>query len=42
VAVFMPSVFGWAGAVLLVVAIMLGWAALMTWNESSGKLSALG
>lgn len=41
-AVFMPSVFGWAGAVALVVAIMLAWAALMTWNEASGKLSALG
>ena len=40
-AVFMPSVFGWAGAVALVVAIMLAWAALMTWNEASGKFSAL-
>ena len=38
-AVFMPSVFGWAGAVALVVAVMLGWAALATWNESSGKFS---
>jgi uncharacterized membrane protein YedE/YeeE len=42
VAVFMPSVFGWAGAVALVVAVMLGWAALATWNEASGKFSALG
>ncbi len=41
-AVFMPSVFGWAGAVGLIVAVMLGWAALATWNESSGKLSLLG
>jgi uncharacterized membrane protein YedE/YeeE len=41
VAVFMPSVFGWGGAIALVVAVMLGWAALMTWNEASGKLSAL-
>lgn len=40
-AVFMPSVFGWAGAVALVVAIMLAWAALMTWNEASGRFSAL-
>ncbi len=40
VAVFMPSVFGWAGAIGLVVAVMLGWAALATWNEASGKFSA--
>ena len=40
VAVFMPSVFGWAGAVGLVVAVMLGWAALATWNEASGKFSS--
>jgi hypothetical protein len=40
-AVFMPSVFGWAGAVALVVAIMLAWAALATWNETSGKFSAM-
>jgi uncharacterized membrane protein YedE/YeeE len=39
VAVFMPSVFGWAGAVALVVAVMLAWAALATWNEASGKFS---
>jgi uncharacterized membrane protein YedE/YeeE len=39
VAVFMPSLFGWAGAVVLVLAIMLGWAALATWNEGSGKFS---
>jgi uncharacterized membrane protein YedE/YeeE len=40
-AVFMPSVFGWAGAVALVVAVMLAWAALATWNETSGKFSAM-
>ena len=39
-AVFMPSVFGWAGAIGLVIAVMLGWAALATWNEASGKFSA--
>ena len=39
VAVFMPAIFGWAGAVVLVVAVMLGWAALATWNEASGKFS---
>jgi uncharacterized membrane protein YedE/YeeE len=42
VAVFMPSVFGWAGAVALVIAVMLAWAALATWNEAAGKFSALG
>jgi hypothetical protein len=41
-AVFMPNLLGWAGAVLLVIAIMAAWAALATWNESSGRLSALG
>lgn len=41
VAVFMPSIFGWAGAVGLVVAVMLAWAALATWNEASGKFSAM-
>jgi uncharacterized protein len=41
VAIFMPSLFGWAGAVGVVVAVMLGWAALATWNEASGKFSAL-
>jgi uncharacterized membrane protein YedE/YeeE len=41
VAVFMPSVFGWAGAVGLVIAVMLAWAALATWNEASGKFSAM-
>jgi hypothetical protein len=40
-AVFMPSVLGWAGAVLLVIALMAAWAALATWNEASGKFSAL-
>ena len=42
VAVFLPGVLGWAGAVLLVVAVMAGWAALATWNEASGRWSALG
>ena len=41
VAVFMPSVFGWAGAVGLVIAVMLGWAALATWNEATGKFSSV-
>ena len=32
---------GWGGAVAVIVAVMLGWAALATWNEASGKLSLL-
>ena len=39
VAVFLPSVLGWAGAVGLVVLVMLAWAAVATWNEATGKLS---
>jgi len=39
VAVFLPSLFGWAGAVGLVIVVMVAWAALATWNEASGKLS---
>ena len=41
IAVFMPSILGWAGAIGLVIAVMLAWAALMTWNEASGKFSAM-
>jgi hypothetical protein len=40
-AVFLPDQLGWGGAVLLVVAVMLAWALVATWNESSGRLSAL-
>jgi hypothetical protein len=40
-AVFLPSVLGWGGAVLLIVAVMLGWALLATWNEYSRRFSAL-
>ena len=42
VAVFLPSALGWGGAVFVVIAVMLAWAALATWNETSGKFSALG
>ena len=41
-AVFIPSLFGWAGAVVLVVVVMLAWAALATWNEATGKFSVPG
>jgi uncharacterized membrane protein YedE/YeeE len=40
-AVFLPTVLGWAGAVLVVVAVMAAWAAFATWNEASGRFSAL-
>jgi uncharacterized membrane protein YedE/YeeE len=40
-AVFLPSALGWGAAVVLVVAIMVAWAAFATWNESSRKLSLL-
>jgi len=41
VAVFMPSLLGWAGAIVLVVLVMTAWAAFATWNEASGKFAAL-
>lgn len=40
-AVFLPAHLGWAGALLLVVAVMGAWAALATWNEATRRLSAL-
>lgn len=40
-AVFLPSALGWGGAIGLVVAIALAWAMLATWNEESGKFSAV-
>lgn len=36
-AVFLPAVVGWAGAVLLVVAVMAAWATYATWNEQSRR-----
>jgi hypothetical protein len=41
VAVFLPSVLGWGGAILVVVAVMAAWATFATWNEASRKFSAL-
>lgn len=41
VAVFLPGALGWAGALLLVVAVMAAWAAFATWNEATGRFSAL-
>ena len=40
-AVFLPAHIGWGAAVVLVVAVMAAWAAVATWNEWSGKLTAL-
>ena len=39
-AVFLPTSLGWAGAIVLIVAVALGWAMLATWNEATGRLSA--
>lgn len=39
VAVFLPSVLGWGGAVLLIVAVMAAWATVATWNEETGRFS---
>jgi uncharacterized membrane protein YedE/YeeE len=40
-AVFMPAVFGWAGAIALVILIMAVWAAFATWNEQSRRFSVV-
>src|SRR5467141_3011293 len=40
-AVFLPSSLGWGGAIVLIVAIALGWAMLATWNEVTGRFSAV-
>jgi uncharacterized membrane protein YedE/YeeE len=42
VAVFLPSVLGWGGAIVLVIAVMAAWAAFATWNEASRRFGALG
>ncbi len=41
VAVFLPSVIGWGGALALVVAVMAAWSLAATWNEDARKFSAL-
>jgi uncharacterized protein len=38
-AVFLPSVTGWAPALLLVLAVLAAWSIFATWTEKSGKLS---
>jgi uncharacterized membrane protein YedE/YeeE len=34
-AVFLPSVLGWGGAIVLTLAVLAAWAALATWNEDA-------
>src|SRR5213078_4747219 len=34
-AIFLPAWLGWGGAIVLIVAIALGWAMLATWNETT-------
>ncbi|HET7876174.1 MAG TPA: YeeE/YedE thiosulfate transporter family protein [Methylomirabilota bacterium] len=40
-AVFMPSVMGWAGAVVVVLAVAAAWYLVATWNEQTQKLSVM-
>lgn len=40
-AVFLPSVLGWGGAVVLTLAVLAGWALLATWNEDARIVSVL-
>ncbi|MGH7325001.1 MAG: YeeE/YedE thiosulfate transporter family protein [Candidatus Rokuibacteriota bacterium] len=39
VAIFLPAVLGWGGALVLVLAVMAAWALAGTWNEQTGKFS---
>jgi uncharacterized membrane protein YedE/YeeE len=40
-AVFLPSVMGWGGALLLTLAVLAAWALLATWNEDARLVSAI-
>ncbi len=40
-AIFLPAYVGWAGAIVLILLVMVAWAAFATWNEASGKFAAL-
>jgi hypothetical protein len=42
VAVFLPAVLGWGAALLVILGVAAAWALAATWNEQTGKLSALG
>ena len=39
IAVFLPAWLGWGGAIFLVLAVMIAWAAFATWNEASERFS---
>jgi uncharacterized membrane protein YedE/YeeE len=41
IAVFLPAVLGWGGAISLIVVVMAAWAAFATWNEASHRFAAL-
>ena len=41
-AVFLPQALGWGGAMGLVVLVMAAWYAFATWNEETGRFSAVG
>jgi uncharacterized membrane protein YedE/YeeE len=40
-AVFLPSVVGWGGAIVVTLAVLAAWALLATWNEDARVVSAL-
>jgi hypothetical protein len=40
-AVFLPSVLGWGGAILVTLTVLAVWALLATWNEDARVVSAL-
>ncbi len=40
-AVFLPSVLGWGGAIVLTLAVAVAWALAATWNEDARIVSAL-
>jgi uncharacterized membrane protein YedE/YeeE len=40
-AVFLPSVLGWGGAVIVTLVVLAVWALLATWNEDARVVSAL-
>jgi uncharacterized membrane protein YedE/YeeE len=42
VAVFLPAVLGWGASLLVILGVAAAWALTATWNEQTGKLSALG
>jgi hypothetical protein len=40
-AIFLPASLGWAGAIALIIAIVLAWAMLSTWNEQTHTFSVV-